>query len=438
MARILPTVLFVLFFAPICEAQRPPNIVWIWADNLAYQDLACYGNEVVETPNIDRLSDQGVRLTQYYIAHTVCSPSRAGFLTGRQPHRVGIVDVLRPDGPTGLPDDEITMAEALKDRGYKTAAYGKWHLGDRKEYLPTQHGFDTYLGLPYSMDMFPTVLIRDDEVVETLEGDKVQDITERLVDGALTFIEENREEPFFIYFNHTIPHPPINLKPEDHREGRSLYQSAIEVMDQETGRLIDRIEGLGLRENTFIVFSSDNGPMLRDGDTGVLRGRIRDAHEGGIRVPLIASWPGRIPKGRTVEEPAIAYDFFPTFLRLAGAVIPSDREYDGQDIWPLLSGEGAIARKEPFVWIYFDRVTALRSGHWKLHLGDRDRQLENPTLYRLNEDPGESNSLAEQHPDVLAELTNVAKEIEGDLPYVWNLKYPVRDPARKPSGVRRE
>ncbi|MCA9426977.1 MAG: sulfatase-like hydrolase/transferase [Candidatus Omnitrophica bacterium] len=438
MIRWLTLLLFTISIGASCETDRPPNIVWIWADNLAYQDLACYGNESVETPNIDRLAEGGVRFTQYYIAHTVCSPSRAGFLTGRQPHRVGIVDVLRPDSPSGIPDDEITIAEALKERGYKTAAYGKWHLGDRKEFLPIHHGFDTYFGLPYSMDMLPTLLIKDDEIVERLDGDKVQTITERLVDSAIEFIEENREDPFFIYFNHTIPHPPINLKPEDRREGKTLYQSAVEVMDRETGRLIDCIDELGLRENTLIVFSSDNGPMVRDGETGVLRGRIRDAHEGGIRVPMIANWPGKIPEKRTVEEPAIAYDFFPTFLHLAGAEVPTDRIYDGQDIWPLLSGEGEIERENPFVWIYFDRVTALRSGNWKLHLGDRERQLEDPTLYDLATDPGESHSLATERPEVVEALTKKAKEIESDLPFVWNLKYPVRDAAKRPSGVRRE
>ncbi len=188
-------------------AQPRPNIVWIWADNLAYGDVGVYGSDRVETPVIDRLAGEGARFSQYYVAHTVCSPSRAALLTGRQPFRVGVVDVLRPDSPSGLPADEITLAEALRDQGYATQAIGKWHLGDRRQFLPTQNGFDHYFGLPYSMDMLPTVLYRDNEIVDRLDGDKVQDVTIRLTDQAIRFIESNREGPFFLYFSTYHPAP---------------------------------------------------------------------------------------------------------------------------------------------------------------------------------------------------------------------------------------
>jgi len=355
-----------------------PNIVWIWADNLAYGDLACYGNKNVKTPTIDQLAADGVKLTQYYVAHTVCSPSRAGFLTGRQPFRTGIVDVLRPDGPSGLPDDEITMAELLHDQGYATLAIGKWHLGDQVEYLPTRHGFDHYFGLPYSMDMLPTVLYRDEEIIERLPGDRVGNITERLVRRAVEFIHANREKPFFIYFNHTLPHPPINLPEGAQREGLTTYEAAIEHLDRQTAEILNAIDQAGLRDRTLVVFTSDNGPMSVGGDTGGLRGRIRESYEGGVRVPLVARWPGKIPAGTVVDTPCIAMDFFPTFAGLAGADLPDDRVYDGQDIWPVLAGQGSIERKAPFYWVQTDNVTATRDGKWKLHVGHRTQNLPEP------------------------------------------------------------
>ncbi len=423
---------------PEPKQHSQPNIVWIWSDNLAYRDLGIYGNSRIQTPHIDRLAETGVRFNQYYIAHTVCSPSRAAFLTGRQPFRVGIVDVLRPDSPSGIPQDEITIAEALKELGYATACIGKWHLGDRKPYLPLQHGFDRYFGLPYSMDMLPTLLYKDNQIFDRLEGDKVQDVTEKLVDESLEFIKDSQHQPFFLYLSHTLPHPPINIPPQYRTEDHSLYEEAIQYMDDQTSRIIDLLDQLGLRENTLVIFSSDNGPMLRDGDTGGLRGRIRDSYEGGIRVPLIANWPGTLPEGEVVDTPAIAYDFFPTFLKLAGGKLPEDRIYDGQDIWPLLSKKGSFQRRKPLVWVYRDNVTSIRDGKWKLHLAEREEKLKEPELYDLDRDPQESEPVNEQHPDVVERLTEQVKEFETQLPKVWSLQYPVRDQQKRPSGVRRQ
>ncbi len=419
-------------------AQPRPNIVWIWADNLAYGDVGVYGSDRVATPVIDRLAGEGARFSQYYVAHTVCSPSRAALLTGRQPFRVGIVDVLRPDGPSGLPADEITLAEALRDQGYATQAIGKWHLGDRREFLPTQNGFDHYFGLPYSMDMLPTVLYRNNEIVDRLDGDKVEDVTIRLTDQAIRFIESNREGPFFLYFSHTIPHPPLNLPKSALTPGRPIYDDAIEHMDQQIGRVIDTLDRLGLRDNTLVVFTSDNGPMNRGGNTGGLRGRIRDSYEGGVRVPFIARWPGRIPTEQVIDTPAIAYDMFPTLLKLAGGRLPSDRVYDGQDIWPLLAGKGRFRREKPFVWVYADNVTAIRDGRWKLHVANRDRPLDPPELYDIERDPTETRNLHEQHPEVVARLRTALNEMQKQVPKVWSLRYPVRDAAKRPGGVRRE
>ena len=233
-----------------------PNLVWIWCDNLAYADLGCYGNTRIDTPVADGMAESGARFTQYYIAHTVCSPSRAALLTGRQPYRTGIVDVLRPDSPIGMPADELTLAEALRAEGYATAAFGKWHLGDRVEYLPLQQGFDHYLGLPYSMDMLPTVLYRGNEIVDELKGDRVQNVTERLVDDAVAFIEANHERPFFLYFSHTIPHPPLNIPPRYCKPGHTVYEDALEYMDEQTGRILEGLGAHGLAENTLVMFLS--------------------------------------------------------------------------------------------------------------------------------------------------------------------------------------
>lgn len=416
----------------------PPNIVWIWADNLAYGDVACYGNKHVQTPTIDKLANEGVRLTQYYVAHTVCSPSRVAFLTGRQPFRTGIVDVLRPDGPLGIPEDEITIAEVLRERGYATLAVGKWHLGDQPQFLPTRHGFDHYFGLPYSMDMLPTVLYQDEEITERLPGDRVGNITERLVERAVDFMRENRERPFFLYLNHTLPHPPITLPEGAHREGLSTYEAAIEHLDRQTGELLAAIDDAGLRENTLVIFSSDNGPMSVGGDTGNLRGRIRESYEGGVRVPLVARWPKKIPAGRIIDTPCIALDFFPTFTHLAAAELPDDRVYDGQNIWPVLSGEGTFERNHPFYWVQTDKVTATRDGDWKLHVGHRLSQLLEPELYDLSTDPGEELNVAVEHPEIVNRLRDQIAAFQAGIPKAWTLIYPVRDPAKLPSGVRRE
>jgi arylsulfatase A-like enzyme len=417
---------------------RRPNILWIWSDNLAYGDLGCYGNDGINTPHIDALASEGLRLTQYYVAHSVCSPSRAALLTGRQPWRAGVVDVLRPDGPSGLPADEITLGNALGNAGYATAAFGKWHLGDRQEFLPCQRGFDHFLGLPYSMDMLPTLLIRDNEVVDRLDGDKVQNVTERLTDAAIDWIRQPRDRPFFIYFNHTLPHPPINLPPERRHEERSAYQDALEYMDAEVGRLLAAVDDSGLADNTLVVFSSDNGPMLRDGDTGGLRGRIRDHYEGGLRVPFIARYPGHISADVTIDTPCTALDVFPTLLRVAGGELPDDRVYDGADIWPVLTGSGEVTRSEPFVWVYMERVNTIRDGRWKLHLAHRDERLAEPELYDVQADPQESVPVQNDRADVVERLVAYAREYDEQLPMVWRLAYPVRDPERRPSGVRRE
>jgi arylsulfatase A-like enzyme len=426
--------------APAIRAETPPpNIVWIWCDNLAYGDPSCYGNTRIETPVMDAVAAAGARFSQYYIAHTVCSPSRAALLTGRQPWRAGVIDVLRPDSPGGLPADEITLGQALRDCGYATCCIGKWHLGDRREYLPLQRGFDSYFGMPYSMDMLPPVIYRNNEIADRVPGDRVRNITERYVDEAIGFVRQHREKPFFLYFNHTIPHPPLNIPEARRKAGHTVYEDAVEYMDAETGRLLDAIREAGLEENTLVCFTSDNGPMGEHGDTAGLRGRIRDAYEGGIRVPLVVRWPNRIPPGTVIDTPAIAYDFFPTLLRAAGGALPQDRVYDGCDITPLLTGKAStVGRENPFYWAYTDHITAVREGNWKLHVYQRGKRLDEPELYDLSCDPGETTPVNGEHPEVLRRLLTFVREEEADIPKAWSLVYPVRDPEKRKSGVRRE
>jgi len=427
---------FCMGIAPDAAAAAPPNVIWIWADNLAWGDLRCYGSRRHETPALDRLAAGGVRFTQFYTAHTICSPARAALLTGRQPFRSGIVDVLYPDSPFGLPAEEITLAELLRGQGYATAAVGKWHLGDRREFLPRQHGFDSYFGMPLSMDMLPAILCRNDETIEQLPGDKVADISERYTDEAVRFVTANRARPFFLYLAHTLPHPPLILPAHARHAGATLYADAVRHLDDQVGRLIEAVEKLGLANRTLVMFSSDNGPLAEGADLGPLRGGINDEHEGGLRVPFIASWPGTLPTERVVDTPVILYDIFPTVTRLAGARLPADRVYDGQDIWPLLAGRDDFRQQRPFIWVYHDNVTTVRDGRWKLHAGRGARPLPKPELYDIEADPGERRDLAAQEPAVVARLMKQIEEYRAQVPKVWTVRYTVRDPAKANSGLR--
>jgi arylsulfatase A-like enzyme len=436
--------LWTVAFAALClgialdaPGAAPPNVIWIWADNLAWGDLHCYGSGRHETPALDRLAAGGARFTQFYTAHTICSPARAALLTGRQPFRSGIVDVLYPDSPFGLPAEEITLAELLRGQGYATAAIGKWHLGDRREFLPRQHGFDSYFGMPLSMDMLPAILCRDDDIIEQLPGDKVAGITERYTDEAIRFVTANRERPFFLYLSHTLPHPPLVLPARARHPGATLYADAVRHLDEQVGRLLEATEKLGLAGRTLVMFSSDNGPLAEGADLGPLRGGINDEHEGGLRVPFIASWPGTLPAGRVVDVPAILYDIFPTVARLAGARLPADRVYDGQDIWPLLTGRGEFRQQRPFIWVYHDNVTTVRDGQWKLHAGRGARRLAKPELYDIEADAGERRDLAAQKLEVVARLMKQIEDYRSQVPKVWQVRYTVRDPAKAGSGLRR-
>lgn len=416
-----------------------PNIVIIYADDLGYGDLGCYGHPTIRTPNLDRMAAEGMRFTQFYSAAEVCTPSRAALMTGRYPIRNGMchdqIRVLRNNSVGGLPQDEVTLAELLKTQGYRTACIGKWHLGvwaNDTRHHPMNHGFDFQFGLPHSNDMNPnpgnpkranaladqkaeywnSPLYRGMELVER-PADQTT-LTRRYTEEAVKFITLDKSKPFFLYFPHTFPHTPLfaskNFKG---RSPRGLYGDVVEELDWSVGRVIETLRENGLAENTVVVFSSDNGPWLTMGETGGSAGLLREGKgstwEGGMRVPGIVWWPGRI-KPSVCRDVACTMDLFTTFAKLGGAAAPQDRDIDGMDISPLLFGSG---RMERGVFCYYrgQRLYAARVGPWKAHFitqpsygPEKPAVHAVPMLYNIEEDPSESRDVAGQHPDIISRI----------------------------------
>jgi arylsulfatase A len=431
-------------------AQRPPNVIIVFADDLGYADVGPFsdlkGAARPRTPNLDRMAAEGTRLTSFYVAQAVCSASRAALLTGAYSNRVGITGALNPRATTGIHANELTIAELLKARGYATAAVGKWHLGHERQFLPLQHGFDEYLGLPYSNDMWPRhptqknypdlPLIDGNGVVE-VDPDQAR-LTARYTERAVTFIERHRDKPFFLYLAHAMPHVPLFVS--DAHKGKSglgLYGDVIEEIDWSVGRVLDALRRAGLDEDTLVIFTSDNGPWLSYGNHAGSPGGLREgkgtAFEGGIRVPFVARWPGRIPKGRAVSLPAMTIDLLPTIARVANAAVPSERIIDGRDILPLLTAtEGAGGAPHDALYFYWGtELHAVRSGRWKLHLPHPYQSLERAggdgspgsyvrkdielSLFDLEADPGEATNVAARHPDVVSRLQAIAERAREDL-----------------------
>ena len=434
------------------RVERPPNFIIILTDDQGYADVGVYGARGFDTPNLDRLAQDGIRFTSFYMANSACSPSRAALLTGSYPDRVGMPRVLGPRSTIGLNPDEITIAELLKSRGYATAAVGKWHLGDHPVFLPTNQGFDTYFGIPYSNDMSPDPrnnprphasghpplpLIRDTTIIER-EPDQ-STLTRRYTEEVIAFIETHADRPFFVYLAHTFPHVPLYAS--QHFRGsteQGLYGDVISEIDASLGAILATLERLGLDQHTLIAFTSDNGPWLifgnHSGSAGPLREGKGTTFEGGQRVPGIMRWPGQIPAGQVSNEPVTAMDFLPTLARLAGAELPADRVIDGHDIWPLLAGvPGARSPYEKFFYYRTGQLQAVRSGRWKLHVphaywttvgGEIGRdgvpgsyaEVEiGFSLFDLEADIGETTDVAGQHPDVVERLLRFIEEGRRDI-----------------------
>lgn len=431
-------------------SSRPPNFIVILADDLGYADIGSFSDRQgplrPRTPHLDRMAAEGVRLTSFYVAQAVCSASRAALLTGAYPNRVGITGALNHTAAHGINPDESTLAERLRGRGYATAIYGKWHLGHHQRFLPRQHGFDEYFGLPYSNDMWPRHPQQKDFYPDLplLEGDSVvardpdqSQLTTRYAERAVEFVARNRDKPFFLYLAHTMPHVPLFVSDRFKDKGASgLYGDVIAELDWSVGQVLEAVKRAGLDDNTLVIFTSDNGPWLSYGNHGGSTGGLREGKgtvfEGGVRVPFVARWPGRIPRGTIGTLPAMTIDLLPTLARLAGASLPASPSVDGSDIWPLLANAaGAKPPHEALFFYWGTELHAVRSGRWKLHLPHPYQSLEQAgsdggpgryvrkvlalSLFDLLADPGESQNVAAQHPEVVRELQQHAERAREDL-----------------------
>ncbi len=400
-----------------------PNIVLIYADDLGYGDLGCYGSDI-PTPNVDGMASDGALFRQFYSASPVCSPSRAALLTGRYPTRVGVPRVLLPSDSTGLAESETTMAQVLRGVGYRTMCVGKWHLGSQPQFLPTNRGFDEYFGLPYSNDMQPFVLRHNMDIID--QPVRPEMLTQYYTEQAVSFIARSQDSPFFLYMAHTYPHIPLAASARFRgKTGLGRYGDAVAEMDWSVGEILRALRTNGLEPNTLVMFSSDNGPWYQ-GSPGRLRGRKGETYEGGVREPFIARWPGRIPAGLVAADVASTMDLLPTMARLSGAPLPA-QPLDGVDIWPLLTGERDHVERD--VLLYFDNwnIQCARLGRWKLHVsrynsvawtpdppaGRLNLPLAAPELYDLEADPSESYDVADDNPEIVAQIRG---RIENLLP----------------------
>jgi arylsulfatase A len=395
------------------DASRP-NIVLIYADDLGYGDLGCYGSRL-RTPNIDRLAAEGARFTSFCSASSVCSPARAGLLTGRYPARVGVPGVYGPDDPGGLPVHEITLAQMLRAHGYRTGHVGKWHLGSRAPHLPNNFGFHFFYGLPYSHDMHPRSLMLNGEVIDQQAA--AGQMTQRFTTEAVQFIERNVERPFFLYLPYTAPHVPLTVSPRFRKRSPfGAYGDTMEEFDWGVGEVARTIDEAGLGPNTLFLITSDNGPWYQ-GRSGSLKGRKGESYEGGFRVPMIARMPGRIPAGLVQNGFASALDLLPTIGSLTGAPLPPAK-LDGVDITPMLTGEAVQVDRPPFLYFDYYNLQCARIGSHKLHLtryntrawspvpaaGKMNLPLPRPELYDMDDDPGEAYDLGETQTELVADL----------------------------------
>jgi arylsulfatase A-like enzyme len=455
-------------------ARRPPNVIIIFIDDLGYADIGPFGAKGYSTPNLDRMAAEGIKFTHFYAAQAVCSASRAALMTGCYPNRVGIPGALGPKSKIGISDKEMTIAELCKQKGYATGIFGKWHLGDAPQFLPTRHGFDEWFGLPYSNDMWPRhpempksfpplPLFENEKVLDADVDDAAQDmLTTWYTERAVRFIERNRERPFLLYLPHTMVHVPLHVS--DRFRGktkRGLFGDAVEELDWSVGEVLAAIRRNGLDEDTLVIFSSDNGPWLSYGDHAGSAGPLREGKgtswDGGVREPTLMRWPGRIPPGKSCDAPLMTIDVFPTVARLIGAKLP-DHAIDGLDISDQMFGRSAESpHKALFFWYNANDLEAMRSGKWKLEFARSYRSLDGrpggtggtpakysrlriakPQLYDLEADPGQTRDVSDANPDVMKTLLALAEEARSDLGDDLSGRKGTgrREPGRVPSGAK--
>ena len=439
---------------------KQPNIILIFADDMGYGDLSCFGATLYKTPNIDRLADEGMRFTNFYVSQAVCSASRAGLLTGCYSNRVGINGALNPKATIGLNPDEETIAEILKKQNYKTAAIGKWHLGHHREFLPLQQGFDEYLGLPYSNDMWPVYydgtrnippaysrklgfpelpLIKNNEKLRELKNMEDQDqLTTLYTETAMDFIQRNKDNPFFLYIAHSMPHVPLAVSEKfKGKSEQGLYGDVLMELDWSVGEIIKTLEDNKLSDKTLIVFTSDNGPWLsfgnHAGSTGGLSEGKGTSFEGGQRVPTVMKWPGEIPEGSVCNKLASTIDILPTLAAITGASLP-EKKIDGVNILPLMNGNQSANPRKILLYYYGNnQLEAVRKDNWKLVFphqhrsyeevmpgadglpGEYNSKVSGLELYDLRRDPGERYNIISSNPEIVEELQIIAESVREDL-----------------------
>ena len=459
--------LLAFLLSRLFAADRPPNIIIFLTDDQGYADVGCFGSKTLRTPNFDRMAAEGMKFTSFYVSQAVCTASRAALMTGSYCNRVGLFGALNHKSTIGISADEVLIPEFCKQRGYATACFGKWHLGIQSPFVAIHHGFDEFFGLPYPNDnskYHPT--IKDMPPLPLIEGAKEIEFdpdqsrfTRQFTERGVKFIEANKDKPFFLYLAQVMPHVPIFASERfKGKTGQGLYADVISELDWGIGEIMATLKRLGLDDNTLVIFTSDNGPFLsygnHAGSAAPFRGGKLTTFEGGMRMPCIMRWPGKIPAGTTSDEVITAMDLYPTFAKLTGAALPSYK-IDGRDIWPLMSGQrGAKSPHEAFVYYAGEELQAVRSGKWKLHFPHpyldvaagpgRDGKPSNfenikplpPTssglegiasrhgykvmqlplsLYDLERDPAESTNVAAEHPDQVKRLEALAEKMRADL-----------------------
>lgn len=454
---------------PKADAAKPPNVVVIFIDDMGYADIGPFGGNPALTPHLNQMAAEGRKFTNFYVSQAVCSASRASLLTGCYNVRLGILGALGPNSTQGIHADEMTLGEVCQQKGYATACFGKWHLGHHRQFLPQLNGFDEYFGLPYSNDMWPfhpevrhlpteqrlkhwphLPLIDGNEIVTSEVTDVEQtQLTTWYTERAVSFIDRNAEKPFFLYVPHSMVHVPLYVSERfKEKSGAGLFGDVVMEVDWSVGQIIEALKRNHLDENTLVIFTSDNGPWLSYGEHAGSAGNLREGKgtmfEGGCRVPCLMRWPGKIPPNTTCDAPAMTIDVLPTIAKLIGASLPQ-HPIDGRDIWPLIANEvGAKSPQEAYFFYWGNELQAVRSGSWKLHFNHDYRSLNNrpggkdgvpakyesltieQSLFNLESDPGETQNVAEQHPDVVQNLITLANKTRSEL----------GDGKHKGSGVR--
>ncbi|MBA7547824.1 N-acetylgalactosamine-6-O-sulfatase [subsurface metagenome] len=437
---------------------KTPNIILIFTDDQGYGDIGCYGATGFETPNLDKLASQGMRFTNHYSAQPVCSASRAGLLTGCYPNRIGISGALFPNHEIGLNPNELTLAEMLKTKGYATAIFGKWHLGHHKKFLPLQHGFDEYVGVPYSNDMWPInldgtqaepgkgrgdfphlPLVEGNETIEEIKTFAGQDkLTTLYTEKAVDFINRNSEKPFFVYVPHSMPHVPLGVS--DKFRGKSvqgMYGDVMMEIDWSVGQIVQALEDNNLEDNTIVIFTTYNGPWLNYGNHAGSSGGLREGKttswEGGQRVPFILKWPGKTPEGVICNKLSCTIDILPSLAEIVGAELPKHK-IDGISVTELWKGNFEVEpRKELYYYFGKNNLNAVREGNWKLVFphtfssyhalpgndgkgGPRIKAtVDALELYNMMRDPGEEYNVIDLYPEIVEELQEVAAKARKEL-----------------------